>query len=119
MPELLGYCGIDCAACPALIATRTNDAELRAKTAVEWSKSYGHEFKPEQINCTGCTSAGAHLGYCDICEIRRCAGTRKVENCAFCSDYGCPTLAGFHKGAPEARARLDAVRVRRARAPED
>jgi len=46
MPELLSYCGIDCDACPALIATRTNDSALRAKTAVEWSKSFGHDVKP-------------------------------------------------------------------------
>ena len=56
MPELLACCGIDCNACPALIATRTNDAALRAKTAAEWSKSFGHDFKPEQVNCSGCTS---------------------------------------------------------------
>ena len=61
MPEMIAYCGIDCNACPALIATRTNDAALRAKTAAEWSKSFGHDFKPEQVNCAGCaTLAGFH-----------------------------------------------------------
>jgi hypothetical protein len=114
MPELLAYCGIDCSACPALIATRTNDAALRAKTAAEWSKSFGHDFKPEQVNCTGCpTATGAHIGYCSMCEVRKCATDRKVATCADCADYGCATLAGFHKNAPEARARLDAVRARR------
>lgn len=113
MPELLAYCGIDCEACPALIATRTNDEALRAKTAAEWSKTFGHDLKPEEINCTGCTSDGAHLAYCEsMCEIRKCARGRKIENCSFCADYGCATLAGFHKKAPEAKARLDAVRAR-------
>ena len=112
MPELLACCGIDCNACPALIATRTNDAALRAKTAAEWSKSFGHDFKPEQVNCSGCTSDGAHIDYCSMCEIRKCAGSRKLENCASCADYGCATLAGFHKNAPEAKARLDALRSR-------
>jgi len=113
MPELLSYCGIDCDTCPALIATRTNDAALRAKTAAEWSKSFGHDFKPEQVNCAGCTTAaGPHIGYCSICEVRKCAGARKLDNCAACSDYGCATLAGFHKNAPEAKARLDAIRAR-------
>jgi len=114
MPELLAYCGIDCDACPALIATRTGDAALRAKTAAEWSKSCGHDFKPENINCTGCTTeTGPHIGYCSMCEIRKCAISREIDNCAFCADYGCSTLAGFHKNAHEAKARLEAIRARR------
>ena len=115
MSELLAYCGIDCGACPALIATRTNDAALRAKTAAEWSKSFGHDFKPEQLDCTGCpTDAGPHVLYCEsMCEIRKCARGRRLANCAACPDYGCATLAGFHKNAPEAKARLDAIRARR------
>ncbi len=113
MPELLAYCGIDCETCPALVATRTNDAALRAKTAAEWSKSFGHDFKPEEINCTGCAGDGMHIGYCSMCEIRKCARGSTVATCAECADYGCVTLANFHKNAPEAKARLDAVHARR------
>ena len=99
---------------PAQIATRTNDDVLRAKTAVEWSKSFGHDFKPEQVNCVGCTSDGAHIGYCEsMCEIRKCALGRKLANCAVCRDYGCATLAGFLEKAPEAKTRLEAVRAGR------
>jgi hypothetical protein len=112
MPEMLAYCGIDCAACPALIATQTDDDELRRKTATEWSKSFGHDFKPEQVNCTGCpTDAGPHIVYCDsMCEIRKCARGRKLVSCAVCSDYGCATLAGFLKNAPAAKERLEKAR---------
>lgn len=118
MPELLAYCGIDCNACPALIATRTDDAALRAKTAAEWSKSFGHDFKPEQVNCTGCTTAtGTHIGYCDTCEIRKCATGRKVATCADCAEHGCATLAKFHTNAPEAKAHLEAIRARRGKTP--
>ena len=115
MPEMIACCGIDCNACTAQIATRTNDEALRLKTATEWSKSYGHEFKPEEINCTGCTTeAGPHLGYCEsMCEIRRCARERKVSTCADCGDYSCKTLSAFQKNAPEAKTRLDTVRARR------
>ena len=114
MPEMIAFCGIDCNACPALIATRTNDAALRAKTAAEWSKSFGHDFKPEQVNCVGCpTPTGTHIGYCSMCEIRKCATGRKVATCADCADYACATLAKFHKNAPEAKARLDSLRARR------
>jgi hypothetical protein len=112
MPEMLAYCGIDCGACPALIATRNNDDALRAKTAAEWSKSFGHDFKPEEINCTGCpTDTEPHIVYCEsMCEIRKCARGRKLENCAACADYGCATLTGFLKNVPDARARLEALR---------
>jgi len=117
MPELFGYCGIECDACPARIATRTNDAALRAKTAAEWSKSFGHNFKPEEINCSGCTGDGAHVHYCDaICEIRKCARVRNVATCADCADYGCAVLVGFLKNVPEAKARLEALRARRGKA---
>ena len=113
MPELLAYCGIECDACPALTATRTNDAALRAKTATEWSKMFGHNLKPEEINCTGCASDGAHLAYCEsMCEIRKCTRGRKLAHCAACADYGCATLAGFLKNAPEARTRLEAIRAK-------
>ncbi len=114
MPKMLGYCGIDCAACPALIATRTNDAALRAKTAAEWSKSFGHDFKPEDVNCVGCPSDGAHIGYCEsMCEIRKCARSHKLANCGVCRDYGCATLAKFLTNVPDAKARLDTVRAGR------
>jgi len=105
MPEMVACCGIDCDACPALIAARTNDAALRAKTAAEWSKSYGHDFKPEEIDCTGCTTeAGPHVIYCEsMCEIRKCARGRKVSTCADCGDYSCKTLSDFQKKAPEAQ----------------
>ncbi|MBN2465430.1 DUF3795 domain-containing protein [candidate division WOR-3 bacterium] len=113
MPKDISYCGIDCAACPALVATRTDDSALRAKTAAEWSKSYGHDFKPEDINCSGCSSTeGPHIGYCSMCEIRKCAVSRKLQNCASCAEYECATLAGFHKNVPEAKARLDAIRAK-------
>jgi len=113
--ELIGCCGINCAACPALIATRTNDAALRAKTAAEWSASSDHHFEPEEINCAGCTAAaGPHLAYYEsTCEIRKCARSRKVENCAHCPDYGCATIAEFQKDMSEAKTCLDAVRARR------
>ena len=35
--QLLGYCGLSCTECPAYIAKRTDDQELRINTAKEWS----------------------------------------------------------------------------------
>jgi len=115
MPEMIACCGIDCDTCEAQIATKTNDEALRRKTAVEWSKSFGHDFKPEEINCTGCTTeAGPHVAYCEsMCEIRKCAQERKASTCADCGDYSCKTLSDFQKNVPEAKARLESVRAKR------
>jgi hypothetical protein len=112
MTQLLGICGIDCAACPALIAWRTNDDELRRKTAAEWTKAYGHEMPPESINCTGCgTETGPHVGYCEsMCEIRKCGRAKGVTNCAACADFACDKLTAFWKMAPQAEANLRALR---------
>jgi hypothetical protein len=114
MPELIAYCGIDCDQCPALIAHRTGDRALQAKTAQEWSKAFGHDFKPEDVDCVGCTvESGPHIGYCAMCEIRKCARERKLDNCAACAEFSCTRLTEFHKQVPKAMESLDRVRAKR------
>lgn len=114
MKNLIAYCGIDCAKCPAYVAKQTNDDGLRAKTAAEWTKAFGHEMKPADINCDGCNAAGQHIYYCDqLCEIRKCAVARKLASCAVCIDYGCEKLESFIKNVPEAKATLESLRKNR------
>jgi len=114
MAELIAYCGIDCARCPAYIAKKNDDDGLRKKTAEEWSKMFNAEFKLEEINCDACTVAGQHIAYCDnYCEIRKCAIGKHVINCAYCEDYGCAILEDFLKNVPEARQRLEETRKNR------
>ena len=114
MENLIGYCGIDCAKCPAYVAKKTNDEALRAKTAVEWSKAFGTQMKPTDINCDGCSVTGQHIVFCDqMCEIRKCAVGKKLANCAVCADYGCEKLESFIKNVPEARATLEKIRKNR------
>jgi hypothetical protein len=111
MDIIIGFCGIDCGKCPAYIAKKENNNDLRKKTADEWSKMFGTEFKPEQINCDGCTADGQHIVYCEhMCEIRKCAVEKKVETCAVCADYGCEKLEAFLKNVPEARKTLEGIR---------
>ena len=38
MKERIGYCGLDCAACDAYLATIHDDQTLREKTAKLWSE---------------------------------------------------------------------------------
>ncbi len=112
MTRLIAMCGMDCAACAAYEATQADDNALRAKTAADWTTMFKHEFKPEDINCDGCTSEGRHVGYCGMCEIRACGLGRKLTTCASCPDYACDKLEGFLKNVPPgARENLEALRA--------
>lgn len=110
---LIVYCGLDCEQCEAFIATQRNDDTLRAKVAAEWSRAYGAPILPENINCTGCKSAGVKTYYRDqLCEIRKCATRRSVATCAECAEYACATLAPVLAAVPQAKSRLEALRPR-------
>jgi hypothetical protein len=111
MVGMIAFCGIDCSECKALIATQKDDDTMRKAVAEEWSKEFGHEIKPEEINCDGCSNReGKHINYCDVCEIRKCGIKKGVINCAYCAEYKCDNLAKFHEQAPNAKNRLDEIR---------
>ncbi|MBN2379956.1 DUF3795 domain-containing protein [candidate division WOR-3 bacterium] len=110
MNKIIAFCGLECSACPGYIATKNDDDEARAKIAVEWSKAYNADIKPEYVNCDGCTMEGRHIGYCDECGVRKCASARDVENCAHCENYPCEVLEAFLKMAPRAKANLEEIR---------
>jgi len=113
MSDLIAFCGIDCAGCKGFIATQKADPKMKKAVAEEWSKEYGHPFKPEDINCLGCApSDGPHLAYCDVCEIRKCGIQKKVQNCAYCAEYKCGKLEKYHEIAPQAKGRLERIRKR-------
>ncbi|MCJ7508006.1 MAG: DUF3795 domain-containing protein [candidate division Zixibacteria bacterium] len=114
MEKLISFCGINCSACPAYIATQKDDDNERKKVAETWSKQYEHEFKPEDINCDGCVVVeGRHISYCNECEIRKCGMEKKVENCAWCNDYVCEKLSKFIEKAPELKKNLEEIRKNR------
>ena len=111
MNEMTAVCGLLCNECGAFIATSNDDNEKRAAVAQLWSKQYNHDFKPEDINCDGCTSSSDRLfSYCKVCEIRKCGKEKAVENCAYCDEYACEKLEGLFKMAPDARKQLDKIR---------
>jgi hypothetical protein len=113
MNSMTAFCGIDCGECKALIATKKNDMKMKREIAEEWGKEFGHQMKPEDINCVGCAVAvGPHINYCSICEIRKCGVEKKVENCAYCVEYKCEKLAKFHEQAPKAKGQLDGIRAK-------
>jgi hypothetical protein len=112
MDRIIAVCGLTCSDCPAYKATVNDDDQERKQVAETWSKQYGVDLKPEDINCDGCTVVeGSHFGYCGKCEIRACGLGRKVQNCAHCPEYACEKLEKFFEMAPQARETLDPIRA--------
>ena len=108
---MISYCGIECSHCEAFQATQEDNDEKRAVVAENWSVRYKADIKPEQINCHGCKSAEQKFFFCEsMCDIRKCARSRSVANCAVCNDYICDTLSNFILMAPEIGTALEAIR---------
>ncbi len=111
--KLIAYCGLDCNACPAYLASGRRTLAERQATADQWGRQFNHQFKAEDIDCVGCTARdGKHVGYCTMCEIRLCALGKgdSLATCASCPDYGCEKLENFLKNVPQAKANLQALR---------
>ncbi|MDZ7816384.1 MAG: DUF3795 domain-containing protein [Planctomycetota bacterium] len=108
--KIIGSCGLECSSCPAFKAYAADDDELRKKTADEWSKVYEHDFKPSDINCSGCRRDGVKVGYCSMCPIRKCNIERGYQNCAFCSDFPCDKLTQLYQVAPAAKLNIERLR---------
>jgi len=114
MNEMTSVCGLLCNECDAFIATKNDDDEKRAEVSELWSKQYDYDFKPEDINCDGCTSDSDRLfSHCKVCEIRKCGKEKAVVNCAYCDEYACEKLEELFKMAPNARKQLDDIKSKR------
>jgi len=110
MSKMIAYCGLVCSDCPTFLATQNDDDIARQETADLYAEKFGLNFKPEDINCDGCKSEGGKLiGYCQSCEIRRCCREKGLENCIFCDDRPCESLAKFLEFSPDAKARFEAL----------
>jgi Protein of unknown function (DUF3795) len=111
--NIISNCGLICTECPAYIALKTDDEDLRIKTSVQWSKMYGADIKPEAINCSGCLAdSGTLFHHCNVCKIRACCREKAVANCALCADYDCELISEFFGFAPEAKNILEEIRTR-------
>ena len=111
MEKMISYCGLPCIDCPAFIATKNDDDDARKKVAEQWSKEYGADIKPEDINCDGCVSeTGRHIGHWDECEMRICGQAKNVKNCAYCDDFACEKLSKFFEAVPDAKTTLEEIR---------
>jgi hypothetical protein len=84
MEKELGYCGYNCALCPA----RSDDPAVRQKLVDGWRKIFGHEhYTAENVKCDGCCSDGKLADH--ECQARPCAREKGMESCALCSEFPC------------------------------
>ena len=104
MNERIGYCGLDCAACDAYLATIHDDQALRKKTALNQAP-----ILPEHINCLGCRGDGVKTVFCEhMCAIRQCALKRGVATCGGCPELDdCPTVGTILQNNPAAKKNLE------------
>ncbi len=110
MERMTAFCGLNCAECLTYLATMKNDENEREKVALLWTKQFNHVFKPEDINCMGCTSnSGTLFSHCRICEVRKCGIKNGYANCAYCADYPCAKVAFIINNVPSAKAVLDEI----------
>ena len=108
MKEMIAFCGLDCEKCEARIATINDDNNLRKKVADKWSKLNNIEILPEHINCLGCRGEGPKTYYCsDLCEIRKCAMSKKLESCGKCAEINsCKNVGALLENSDEAKQNL-------------
>jgi len=112
------YCGLACDSCPIHLATlepdRLKQLAMRADVVRICAEKYGMRLEIHDVSdCDGCRAGGRTFSGCERCEIRKCAVSRHVDSCAFCTDYACDKLQGHFKSDPESRVRLDARRTNR------
>lgn len=118
MDAMIALCGLNGATCPIHLATvepdRPKQRALRIDIARTCSEQYGLTLLPEGVtDCDGCVShTGVLFWGCSRCEIRKCAIERSVSSCAFCVDYACHRLRKHFEGDPDARTRLETMRVK-------
>ncbi|MDY7079351.1 MAG: DUF3795 domain-containing protein [Chloroflexota bacterium] len=113
MDKIIAYCGLVCSDCEAYIATQANDLAALEQMATRAREEFGMpDATAESARCDGCLDETTYkCGYCAVCEIRVCGIERGVINCAYCTDYACEKLDGFHARATGARATLDEIRA--------
>lgn len=107
MNQYIAYCGLNCEACEARLATIHNDDERRAKVARMWSEWNGVEIAPEMVCCEGCRTEGRKAAYCGMCAIRLCATAKGYNTCGDCAEAGtCPKVAPIADTNAEAAANI-------------
>jgi hypothetical protein len=107
---MIALCGLDCAQCPALLATLADDRVKAQETAELWKRQFGLDLTVDQLWCDGCLAPGRKSAHCAECKIRACALERHLSTCAPCDEYPCRLLSEFFEFVPDAKTTLDQIR---------
>jgi hypothetical protein len=116
MVAKVSYCGLLCQGCPIYWATIEKNKKLKEKMKVEIAKMSNNLYKTNHTSkditdCDGCLIEKGNLySGCANCQIRNCARSKNIQNCAYCSEYACDTLNKFFTESPEAKIRLGFIR---------
>jgi len=114
--KIVGYCGIVCSDCPVFIVTQKNNDAGRKRVAEMLTEQYKEKSKPEDINCDGCIGDSPRIyEWCNLCEIRKCAKEKRVENCAHCSEYRCEKLLRYFSKSTKDKEIWDKIKRELAR----
>ena len=71
MNQISGFCRRICNECEIFKVTQADDDQKRAAMAAAVNKMFDQDFKPENINCNGCTVQNGRLySFCKECSIR-------------------------------------------------
>ncbi len=72
MSQIRGYCNRLCNDCEIFKVTQADDDQKRASMAVDLSKMFDHEFKPDDINCDGCSvESGRLFSFAKKCSVHQ------------------------------------------------
>lgn len=111
MPAPIAICGLDCALCPAYLASSRVAPSQRPPAASGCAPGPQSPPPPSQGSCPGCQQGqDSRLSLCQQCAIRACGLERGYHTCAQCPDYACSPLARLLDLAPSARDNLEALR---------
>lgn len=93
-PELLCFCGHDCARCVTRLATVRGDDALRKQSRRFYRETFGLDVPLADLHCLGGRS-GAVMPLCRSCPFADCCRRRGIHRCADCPDSPCPALRDY------------------------
>ncbi|HOY30586.1 MAG TPA: DUF3795 domain-containing protein [Bacteroidales bacterium] len=86
---VLSKCGFRCDLCPAYKENISSEKDTLLLSE-QWHRLFGFNIPPEHITCAGCNIEAPHAD--PNCPVRPCVIDRHIQNCAYCSDFGCDNL---------------------------
>jgi hypothetical protein len=111
--KMIAFCGLDCATCPGLFASKRLSMQERQEVADRWAKEFNANLKAVDVDCVGCTAReGVHVAHCAVCEMRQCGLAKGLSTCADCPEFACAKLEGFFQTLPAAQANLLELRAK-------